>query len=370
MSASLTLDPPLRQDGTRADRDWARIAYLVHLSRALDGMEEERLVPERKVLYQFSARGHDMAQVILGDRLTDPHDAACGYYRSRPLLLALGVDVEDALGSSMARAGGYSDGRDIGVVFNYPNPNGASALPMSGGVGAQYTPTAGWAQAIEYHRTVLGDPAFARAIGVVLGGDASVATNGFWASLTVATTQQLPMLFYIEDNGFGISVPSMMQTPGGDIAANLASFAGLEIMSGDGTDPAEAGRLVDAALAHVRDRRGPCLLRLTVPRLQGHSFQDTQTYKSDVFVASEWARDPLPKLRATISCRRCSTTPNGMAIEAARAGRRRGGARDRRRGAPRRRSRHGRRAATCSPSPDALQRMGGQWTAGYRRAGR
>lgn len=282
-------------------RDWRRIAYLVQLSRALDAMEEERLVPEKKVLYQFSARGHDMAQVLLGERLTDPRDATCGYYRSRPLLLSLGVDVADALGSSMGRAGGYSDGRDIGVVFNYPNLHGPSALPMCGGVGAQYTPTAGWAQAIEYYRTVLGETAHDGAIAVVLGGEASVATNGFWAALTIATTQALPMLFYIEDNGFGISVPSSFQTPGGDIAANLASFGGLHILSGDGTEPAEAGTLIDAAIAHVRARRGPCLLRLTVPRLQGHSFQDTQTYKSSDVVASEWARDPLPKLRAFLA---------------------------------------------------------------------
>nr|WP_140231563.1 transketolase C-terminal domain-containing protein [Sphingomonas japonica] len=260
-------------------------------------MEEERLVPEKKVLYQFSARGHDMAQVMLGLRLTDVRDAACGYYRSRPMLLALGVDVADALGSSMARAGGYSDGRDIGVVFNYPNPHGASALPMCGGVGAQYTPTAGWAQAIEYHRSVLKDPAYDAAIAVVLGGEASVATNGFWAALTIATTQKLPMLFFIEDNGYGISVPSSYQTPGGDIAANLASFGGLTILTGDGTDPAEAARLIGQATDHVRTQRTPMLLRLKVPRLQGHSFQDTQAYKSDETVAAEWARDPLPRLK-------------------------------------------------------------------------
>ena len=66
------------------------------------------------------------------------------------MLLALGVPLADALGSGMGLAGGYSDGRDIGVVFNYPNPGGAHALPMCGGVGAQYTPAAGWAQAINY----------------------------------------------------------------------------------------------------------------------------------------------------------------------------------------------------------------------------
>src|SRR5688572_17391179 len=151
--------------------DWRRIAYLVHVSRAMDRLEEERLVPERKVLYQFSARGHDMAQVMLGSRLTDRRDGAGGYYRSRPMLLALGVDLADALGSGMGRAGGYSDGRDIGVVFNYPNLNGCPALPMAGGVGAQYTPTAGWAQAIEYHRQVLEDESYAEAMAVVLGGD-------------------------------------------------------------------------------------------------------------------------------------------------------------------------------------------------------
>ena len=278
--------------------DWRRVARLVHTSRAMDLIEERELVPAGLIRYQFSARGHDMAQVLLGLQLTDPHDAICGYYRSRPILLALGVDPEDALGSAMGRAGGYSDGRDIGVVFNYPNAHGPSALPMCGGVGAQYTPIAGWAQAIRYRHEVLGEAAWARAIGVVLGGDASVATNGFWAALTIATTLALPMLFYIEDNGFGISVPGRFQTPGSNIAANLASFKGLTIYDGDGTDPEVAARLTAAAVAHVRGCRAPALLRLTVPRLAGHSFQDTQAYKSADVVALETARDPLPKLRA------------------------------------------------------------------------
>ena len=277
--------------------DWLRVAYLMLLSRSLDELEEKVLVPEKKVLYQFSARGHDMAQIMLGLKLENPHDAACGYYRSRPLLLAMGVELADAMGSSMARAGGYSDGRDIGVVFNYPNPGGAAALPMCGGVGAQYTPTAGWAQAVEYRRKVLRDKAYDQSMSLVLGGDGSVAANGFWSALTIATTQKLPMLFYIEDNGYGISVPSTFQTPGGDIARNLAGFEGLHILSGDGSKPAESALLITEAIEHVRSRKGPCLLRLKVPRLQGHSFQDTQTYKSAAYVKREWARDPLPKLR-------------------------------------------------------------------------
>jgi len=279
-----------------ADVDWREVARLVLTSREMDRIEEEELVPAKKVLYQFSARGHDMAQVLLGLQLKDG-DAACGYYRSRPLLLALGVPLADALGSGMGLAGGYSDGRDIGVVFNYPNPGGAHALPMCGGVGAQYTPAAGWAQAIAYKRAVLNEGP-EDSIALVLGGDASCATGGFWSALTIATTQQLPLLFYAEDNGYGISVTSDYQTPGRDIAANLASFSGLTIFNGDGTDPVEASRLIQEAVGHVRSKQAPALLRLSVPRLEGHSYQDTQTYKSEAEIESEWARDPLPKLKA------------------------------------------------------------------------
>src|SRR3954447_6874222 len=167
----MSLVADMQPRAVSAEVDWQEVARLVLTSRAMDRVEEERLVPEKKVLYQFSARGHDMAQVLLGLQLKDG-DAANGYYRSRPLLLALGVTLADALGSGMGRAGGYSDGRDIGVVFNYPNPGGAHALPMCGGVGAQYTPAAGWAQAIKYKEEELGEGP-GDAIAVVLGGDAS-----------------------------------------------------------------------------------------------------------------------------------------------------------------------------------------------------
>lgn len=276
--------------------DWLQITKLILMSRAMDDIEENELVPAKKVLYQFSARGHDLSQILLGSLLNHPHDGVGAYYRSRPILLSLGLDPEDAVAGPLARSGGYSNGRDIGVVCNMPSRGGATVLPMSGDVGSQYTPTAGWAQAIEYCRTVLNDSAYENAIAAVLGGDGSVATNGFWAALTIATTQQLPMLFYIEDNAYGISVPSTFQTPGGNIADNLASFGNLKILQGDGTSPLKAGKLIVQAVDYVRKRKGPLLLRLAVPRLSGHSGQDTQAYKPAALLKEEQANDPLVKL--------------------------------------------------------------------------
>lgn len=276
--------------------DWPRIACLLATSRAVDTLEETRLLQEGRLYYQFSAGGHDLAQIILGTMLDRRHDAVNGYYRSRPMLLTLGLDTEDALAAPMVRTGSMSGGRDIGVVFNLPNRDGPCALPVCGGVGAQYTPAAGWAQAIRYRHDVLGERDYAECISVALGGDASCATNGFWSALTIATTLKLPMLFCIEDNAYGISVPSDLQTPGGDIAANLASFRNLALYSGDGTEPVEASQLLSAAIAHVRSWQGPALVRLAVPRLAGHSAQDTQAYKGDALVAAEHERDPYPKL--------------------------------------------------------------------------
>jgi 2-oxoisovalerate dehydrogenase E1 component len=295
---------PSPTPAARVAPDWRRIAYHVLVSRALDDVEEatnrnKATVPrEHQVLYQFSARGHEMSQVILGTLLDRPHDAAGAYYRSRPLLLTLGLTIEDALASPLGRSGGFSDGRDIGVVCNLPPHHGALVLPMAGDVGSQYTPTAGWAQSLQYHRDVLGDASRAGSIAVALGGEASVATNGFWAALTMATTLSLPMLFYVEDNGLGISVRSEMQTPGGNIAANLASFGNLLIRDGDGTDPAESARLLQEVVSHVRGGTGPALIRLTVPRLSNHSGPDNQKgYRTDDEIAADWTRDPLPKLR-------------------------------------------------------------------------
>ena len=281
--------------------DWAKVYYHVLTSRRLDDIEETKLVPEKKVLYQFSARGHDVAQCILGQFLNHPCDGVGAYYRSRPLLLTLGLSIEDAFAAPMGRTGSFSDGRDIGVVCNFPARPGPVVLPMAGDVGSQYTPTAGWAQAITYHRDVLGNAEWNGAIGVVLGGEASVATNGFWSSLTIATTLKLPMVFYIEDNGYGISVPAWLQTPGANIAKNLASFTNLLIREGDGTNPDEASRLFAEVVAHARATRGPALVRLTVPRLSGHSGQDTQAYKGAELLERERANDPLPRLRAWLA---------------------------------------------------------------------
>ncbi len=277
--------------------DWEQVARLVLTSRAMDIIEETKLTPAGEVLYQFSAAGHELGQVLLGLALDHPRDGATVYYRSRPFMLAVGLTVEEIMATGMAKVGSINNGRDSGVVYHKPGRGRVTVLPMSGDVGAQYSPAAGWAQSIRYYVEELKQEAWNGAISVALGGDGSVAANGFWAALNIVTTLRLPMLFFIEDNRYAISVTSDLQTPGGNIVENLASFKNLALFQADGTAPEEAARAIQEAVAHVRSGEGPALLRVTVPRLRGHSFTDNQAYKSEEVRREEEARDPLRRLR-------------------------------------------------------------------------
>src|SRR5256885_994757 len=143
---------------------WLQLLERALISRAMDDLEvtkEYKPNPDRphegKLKFQFSAKGHEIPQLIAAALLHHPHDAATVYYRSRPLMLGVGLSPFEAFASVMHKVEGVSGGRDIGVVFNHRQPNGVTVLPASGDVGAQFTPAVGWAQAAKYRAGAMGD---------------------------------------------------------------------------------------------------------------------------------------------------------------------------------------------------------------------
>jgi 2-oxoisovalerate dehydrogenase E1 component len=187
--------------------DGAHIPMVVHtalVSRALDELEETRLVPARKVLYQFTSRGHDVTQVLLAQHLTGARDGIGSYYRSRPLLLALGLGIDEALASTMMRTGSLSEGRDVGVVQPAATQRPVRTAGLRSGRNTRH-PSAGRRPCVIAQ--VLGDESVRGSIALVHGGEASTDQ---WppGAPNIATTQKLPILFYIEDNRYGISVTS------------------------------------------------------------------------------------------------------------------------------------------------------------------
>src|SRR5262249_6009421 len=142
-------------------------------------------------------------------------------------------------------------------------------------------------------------------------GEGATSEGEFWESLNTACTKSLPLLFLVEDNGYAISVPVEVQTPGGDIARLVRSFPGLHVDSIDGTDFFASLRAMREAVEYVRARKGPALVHARVIRPYSHSLSDDERlYKPAEEREAEARRDPLTRFAAFL-------TSNGLATDEA-----------------------------------------------------
>src|SRR6476646_217986 len=222
---------------------WLAVLERALISRAIDAVEgakEYRRNPDKpqegRLNLQFGAKGHEVSQLITAALLNHAHDGATVYYRSRPLMLGVGLSPFEAFASVMHKAAGVSGGRDIGVVFNHRQPGGVTVLPASGDVGAQFTPAVGWAQAVQYRATELQQPEYAGAVALVHAGDGATSTNGFWSARNSAAPHHLPYVMLIEDNQYALSVPWRYQSGAPSVVDNIRSFRDLDIESVEGSD--------------------------------------------------------------------------------------------------------------------------------------
>src|SRR4030095_13351017 len=132
----------------------------------------------------------------------------------------------------------------------------------------------------------------------------------FWESLNTACTRCVPVLYLVEDNGYAISVPVEVQTPGGDVSRLVESFPGLRVFRCDGTDYLASYRTMREAVAHVRARKGAAFVHATVIRPYSHSLSDDeQLYKTAAEREAEARRDPLARMRFFL-------TSEGLATDA------------------------------------------------------
>ena len=298
--------------------DWRRIAYNALVSRALDDVEEttnknKATVPrEHLVLYQFSARGHDVAQIILGSLIDHPHDAASAYYRSRPLLLALGLVASTT--RSAVRSGAPAGSATVATSASSatcPNRDGPVVLPMSGDVGSQYTPCAGWAQSIQYHADVLErrrvegrDRRRARRRSV--GGDERLlvgAHDGDDAQAADALLHRRQRARHLGARRHADAGRRHREEPRVVRESVHSQWRRHAI-------PRESARCSPSASSTCAAATGPALVRLTVPRLSSHSGPDNQKgYRTDAEIAADTARDPLPEAaRASRAGAACPTS--------------------------------------------------------------
>ena len=284
--------------------DVLRQAYrTMYLSRKIDD-KEIQLKNQSQIFFQISGAGHEAVLVAAGLCLTPSHDWFFPYYRDRALCLVLGVSPYEMFLQAVAAADDpASGGRQMPSHWGSARLN---IVSQGSATGSQCLHAVGCAQAGLMYATLPGIDDRERRfktdeVAYVSIGDGTTSEGEFWESLNTACSLSLPVVYLVEDNGWAISVPVEVQTPGGSISRLVSHFPNLLVATADGTDFGDSFRAMSEAVAHARARRGPALVHASVIRPYSHSLSDDERlYKTPEEREQEARRDPVKKMAALL----------------------------------------------------------------------
>jgi 2-oxoisovalerate dehydrogenase E1 component len=237
----------------------------------------------------------------MGQVFKPGHDWFFFYYRDRAASLALGLSpVEMFLQAVGAADEPQSGARQMPSHFSSSRLHIANT---SSPTGTQFLQACGCAEAGLYAavQSDAGIPFAADEVVVVTTGDGTTSEGEFWESISTACNRKLPLVYVVEDNGYAISVPVEVNTPGGSISKLLASFPDLLIREVDGCDPLATVEAYRAAAAHARARKGPALVHAHVIRPYSHSLSDDEAlYRTKDEREADSRRDPVKTFAETL----------------------------------------------------------------------
>jgi 2-oxoisovalerate dehydrogenase E1 component len=252
---------------------------LLMLSRESD-VRESILFRQGRGSFCLPSAGHEnMAALSLALR---PTDTIFCHYRDRAMLLARGQSIHDIALGFFAKAGSSSEGRQLSSHFSDPDHNIVScASPIA----SQCLPAAGmaWSAKLNLQDNVV----------VCCLGEAGIREGEFYEAWCFAIQEQLPIIFVIEDNGYGISTPTEKFNP-----LRLGVFALDRVHKVNGRIATEVYDVTLAAAERARSGDGPSILWLSFDRLMAHTSSDDQKiYRSGEELNECYRRDPITLLR-------------------------------------------------------------------------
>lgn len=279
-------------DTTGFDKDKIIAWYkLMHLGRRLDEKAALYLKMAKGWSYHAPFAGHDGIQLAIGQIFRSGKDFLFPYYRDLMTCLSAGLTVEEIILNGLSKdadvAGG---GRHMSNHFAKPSvriQNGSSCT------GNHSQHAAGTARAIKKYK---GDE-----IAIYSGGESACSEGYFYEAVNGASREKLPVIFVIQNNKYGISVPVEEQTANTRISDNFTGFKNLKIINCDGRDPFDSYRALAEAREYVLSGEGAAMVHADCDRIGSHSNSDNhELYRPKEVIEEMKARDPLVRFREVL----------------------------------------------------------------------
>lgn len=249
------------------------------------------LLKQGKGYFHIGCSGHEAAQAAIAFFSKPGHDWFVPYYRDLCTAISLGMTSQSMLLAHLAKAADpNSGGRQMAEHFSSPELN---IITTSSSVGAQYLPALGAAMAMQRQNN--------DGYVYVSSGDGATSQGDFHEALNWSVRIKAPVLFFVQDNKYAISVPVKDQTAGGSAYKFGAGYEGIVRAKVDGTDFFKTASVAKAAIEHIRSGKGPVLLVADVVRLMPHSSSDNHNkYRTDEELEKDKQIDPIARLELSL----------------------------------------------------------------------
>jgi len=212
----------------------------------------------------------------------EDRDYIVTHYRDHGHALARGLDINRAMAELFGKKTGLSKGKGGSMhLFD-------AAKHFMGGhaiVGGQLPLALGFAFAQKYRKT--------DGITVCFFGDGATNQGTYHETLNLAAVWNAPMLFILENNGYGMgSAVERVRAGSPDFYTDVDKY-GIDAVAVDGMDVLAVRETTEAAVKRLRAGSGPLFIEAKTFRYVGHSYADGQKYRGSEEI-DEWRkRDPV-----------------------------------------------------------------------------
>ncbi len=261
---------------------------LMSIGRAIDDKAPNYLKQAIGWSYHAPYAGHDGIQLAVGQVFEKENDHLFMYYRDMLVALAAGITAEEIILNGISKANDPSSGgRHMSNHFAKHEWNIHSVSSLTGNHTQQ---AVGVARAIKYYGT--------KAVAISSQGESSVSAGYVYEAFNGADKEELPVVFVIQDNGYGISVPKKDQTAQRKVANNFSGFKNLRIIHCNGKDVFDSMNAMIEARRYALEESKPVLLQANCVRIHSHSNSDDHMlYRNEGERNYVVEYDPLAKYR-------------------------------------------------------------------------